>query len=69
MPYGVYTVHQTASWEGTELIADFDVYVSENGKTYAFLMNNREFESYVKIVKVDSETGNTIPYERAGFEI
>ena len=47
MPYGVYTVHQTASWEGTELIADFDVYVSENGKTYAFLMNNREFESYV----------------------
>ena len=69
MPYGVYTVHQTASWEGTELIADFDVYVSENGKTYAFLMNNREFESYVKIVKVDSETGNTIPYEGAGFEI
>ena len=69
MPYGVYTVHQTASWEGTELIADFDVYVSENGKTYAFLMNNREFESYVKIVKVDSETGNIIPYEGAGFEI
>ncbi|WP_295219782.1 MobP3 family relaxase, partial [Ruminococcus sp.] len=69
MPYGVYTVHQTVGWEGTELIADFDVYVSENGKTYAFLLNNREFESYVKIVKVDSETGNTIPYEGAGFEI
>lgn len=69
LPYGVYTVHQTFGWEGTELIADFDVYVSENGKTYAFLMNNREFESYVKIVKVDSETGNTIPYEGAGFEI
>ena len=39
LPYGVYTVHQTFGWEGTELIADFDVYVSENGKTYAFLMN------------------------------
>lgn len=69
LPYGVYTVHQTAGWEGMELIADFDVMISENGKTYSFLMNNREFESYVKVVKVDSETGNTIPYEGAGFEI
>ena len=69
LPYGVYTVHQTASWEGTELISDFDVTISENGKTYAFLLNNREFESYVKVVKVDSETGNTIPYEGAGFAI
>ena len=67
--YGVYTVHQTAGWEGTELISDFDVTISENGKTYAFLLNNREFESYVKVVKVDSETGNTIPYEGAGFAI
>lgn len=69
LPYGVYTVHQTAGWEGTELISDFDVTISENGKTYAFLLNNREFESYVKVVKVDSETGNTIPYEGAGFAI
>ncbi|WP_295219678.1 SpaA isopeptide-forming pilin-related protein [Ruminococcus sp.] len=69
LPYGVYTVHQTASWEGTELISDFDVTISENGKTYAFLLNNREFESYVKVVKVDSETGNIIPYEGAGFAI
>lgn len=69
MPYGIYTVHQTKGWEGIEFIADFDVYISENGQTYRYLINNAEFESYVKIVKVDSETGNTIPYEGAGFEI
>ena len=69
MPYGVYTVHQTVGWEGTEFIADFDVYINENGQVYRYLINNAEFESYVKVVKVDSETGKTIPYEGAGFEI
>ena len=69
MPYGIYTVHQTKGWEGTEFIADFDVNISENGQTYRYLINNAEFESYIKIVKVDSETGNVIPYEGAGFEI
>ena len=69
MPYGIYTVHQTKGWEGTEFIADFDVNISENGQTYRYLINNAEFESYIKIVKVDSESGNVIPYEGAGFEI
>ena len=69
MPYGIYTVHQTKGWEGTEFIADFDVNISENGQTYRYLINNAEFESYVKVVKVDSETGKTISYEGAGFEI
>ena len=69
MPYGIYTVHQTVGWEGTEFIADFDVNISENGQTYRYLINNAEFESYIKVVKVDSETGKTIPYEGAGFEI
>ena len=69
MPYGIYTVHQTVGWEGTEFIADFDVNISENGQTYRYLINNAEFKSYIKVVKVDSETGKTIPYEGAGFEI
>ena len=69
MPYGIYTVHQTVGWEGTEFIADFDVNISENGQTYRYLINNAKFESYVKVVKVDSESGNVIPYEGAGFEI
>ncbi len=69
MPYGIYTVHQTKGWDGTEFIADFDIYISENEQTYRYLINNAEFESYIKIVKTDSETGKTIPYEGAGFEI
>lgn len=69
LPYGTYTVHQTKGWNGTEFIADFDVFVSENNKTYKYLINNASLESYVKIVKVDSETGKQIPYAGAGFQI
>ena len=69
MPYGIYTVHQTKGWEGTEFMADFDVKISADGQTYRYLINNAEFKSYIKVVKVDSESGNVIPYEGAGFEI
>ena len=69
MPYGIYTVHQTKGWEGTEFMADFDVNISADGQTYRYLINNAKFESYIKVVKVDSESGNVIPYEGAGFEI
>lgn len=69
LPYGVYTVHQTKGWDGREMIADFDVFINEDGKTYKFLINNSNFESYVKVVKLDAETGKQIPYTGAGFEI
>ena len=69
LPYGTYTVHQTKGWNGTEYIADFDVFVNEDGKTYKYLINNASLESYVKIIKVDSETGKQIPYAGAGFQI
>ena len=69
VPYGIYTVHQTKGWDGREHIADFDVYISENGKIYQYLINNAEFASYIKIVKTDAETGKIIPYSGVGFQI
>ena len=69
LPYGVYTVHQTKGWAGRELITDFDVFINKDGKTYKFLINNKNFESYLKVVKLDKETGKQIVYEGAAFEI
>lgn len=69
MPYGIYTVHQISGWEGRELIADFDVLISANGEIYRYLINNANFESFIKVIKVDAETGNTIPYAGAAFQI
>ena len=47
----------------------FDVFISSDGQTYRYLINNANFESYIKVVKKDAETGNTIPYAGAGFQI
>lgn len=69
LPYGVYTVHQTKGWEGREKIKDFDVFIDTDMKEYKFLINNSNFESYLKVVKLDAETGKQIAYEGAGFEI
>ena len=69
MPYGIYTVHQISGWDGRELMKDFDVFISQNSQTYRYLINNANFESYIKIAKKDIETGKTIPYAGAGFQI
>ena len=69
MPYGIYTVHQTSGWEGRELMDDFDVFIAQNGQTYRYIINNRNFESFINVVKVDAESGKTIPYAGAGFKI
>lgn len=69
LPYGEYVVEQTKGWDGTEYMPAFTVTINEHGKTYKYLINNAEFEAYLKIVKVDAETGETIPYAGATFEI
>ena len=69
LPYGIYTVKQTSGWEGRELMKPFDVFINSDGQIYRYLINNANFESYIKIVKKDAETGNTIPYAGAGFQI
>ena len=69
MPYGVYVVEQTSGWEGRELMKPFEVFISKDGQPYRYLINNANFESYIKIVKKDAETGATIPYAGAGFQI
>ena len=69
LPYGIYVVKQTSGWEGRELMKPFEVFISKDGQTYRYLINNANFESYIKIVKKDAETGATIPYAGAGFQI
>lgn len=69
LPYGEYVVEQTKGWDGREPMPAFTVQISEHGKTYQYLINNAEFKAYLKIVKVDAETGKVIPYAGAAFEI
>ncbi len=69
LPYGIYTVHQVNTTDGHEKIADFDVFVSENGKTYRYTINNDEIDRPVKVSKVDSETGKVILAAGTKFKI
>ena len=69
LPYGVYVVHQTKGWEGREFLHDFYVFISENGQTYRYLANNANFQSYIKVIKTDAESGLTIPYAGAAFQL
>jgi len=71
LPYGTYIVHQTVAKEGTRLHDDFTISITENGQT-AFpsqQLVNKEINSYIKVVKVDRETGLVIPLAGAEFEI
>lgn len=69
LPYGRYTVRQTSGWEDTEYMPAFTVYISTHGEVYKYLINNAPFTSYLKLVKVDSETGRQIPYAGAAFQL
>lgn len=60
LPYGTYVVHQTVGADNTEKCPDFYVNVTENGKTYQYLLNNPEFTAYLKIVKKDAKTNQTV---------
>ena len=69
MPYGVYTVRQTKTVNDAAFVSNFDVFIAENGKTYEYILNNAPFKSYIHVTKIDAESGKTIPYEGAGFQI
>lgn len=69
MPYGTYVVHQTVGAVNTEKCPDFYVNVKENGKTYKYLLNNPEFNAYLKIVKKDSKTHQTVLKKGTTYQI
>lgn len=69
LPYGHYTVHQTAGEEGKAFIPDFTVFVNENEFTYSYILNNRTITARLLVEKCDAETGNIIPMTGTGFQI
>ncbi len=67
LPYGRYTVHQTAGEEGKAFIPDFTVFISSNGQTYSYILNNRTITARLRVEKCDAETGNIIPMTGTGL--
>ena len=69
LPYGTYTIHQTKGNNKYYFINDVDVTISENNANYHKILENAPIEFYVKIVKKDVDTGNTVNVAGATFEL
>ena len=55
LPYGTYVVHQTKGGNGRQLVADFDVSISEDGKVYSYDLVNVQKNAQLKIVKTSED--------------
>lgn len=69
LPYGTYTVTETKTTDGYLPCGPFEVFVDENGETYNYIIENKVFKADVRIVKVDSTTGEVIPVAGTAFQI
>ena len=69
LPYGVYTVKEVSAPGDMRLVDLFDVFISQEGRIYRYILNDPHFRSLVKIIKVDSETGKTIPAAGTSFKV
>lgn len=55
LPYGTYVVHQSKGGNGRQLVSDFDVSISEDGKTYSYDLVNTQKNAQLKIVKTSED--------------
>lgn len=69
IPYGWYTITETKSLEFVDIMDPQAVYVSYEGQTLHYIVEDPRYERKLKIVKKDSETGNTIPLAGATFKV
>lgn len=76
LPYGKYLVRETKTPKDYMTAPDFTVSVTKDSSEYNELeqvklvsVNNKPFASYVKLVKVDGETGKKVTLNSASFKI
>lgn len=55
LPYGTYVVHQSKGGNGRQLVSDFDVVISEDGKVYSYDLVNTQKNAQLKIVKTSED--------------
>ena len=61
LPYGNYTIHQIKGRKDAIFMKDQYVSLQEDGVIESISGINNQIKKYIKVVKVDSETGKAIP--------
>lgn len=69
LPYGTYTVHQTKGNNKYYFVDDMEITISENNANYHKILEDSPIEFYIKMVKKDADTGNTVNVAGTTFEL
>lgn len=69
LPYGTYRIEETKGADGYRRIEPFDIVIDQNGKIYKYILENTVYETDMKIIKKDAETGKVIPLAGTQFKI
>ena len=70
LPYGIWKFHQVNTKDGYEKINDFFITVNETSeKTQYYNILNNRISAYLKLIKIDSETKETIKVSNIRFKI
>ena len=69
IPYGWYTITETKSLEWVDIMDPQAVYISHNEQKLYYIIQDPRNERKLKIVKVDSETGKTVPLAGTTFRV
>ena len=69
LPYGTYTVHQIKGNNKYYFVDDMEITISENNANYHKILEDSPIEFYIKMVKKDADTGNTVNVAGTTFEL
>lgn len=66
---GVYIVRQVEGQEGAERAADIEVELGRTGRTHTLSVNSELESFYVKVFRLDAETGKVIPAAGGAYRL
>ncbi len=70
LPYGTYVVKQVTTTLNHEKVDDFEIVINKStDEPYYQLLSNAEIKAKLKLVKIDNESGKTIPMSGIKFRI
>ena len=70
LPYGTYLIRELTTPNNLVPIDDFEVFINENKlEPLQYMINNVDFEAYLKLVKKDYKTNQTILLANTSFKI
>lgn len=69
LPYDKYQLLESKGKEGYRLFMPFDFEIRTDGVVHHYLLEDKVIENKIKIVKIDADTGRTIPIAGVQFKI